>query len=160
MHSAARSVKPPVKSKTKGKNASGAALQNVNILRTERLEGFRVLARERKKFKSARAAYYDAPKAEQKDVETGSEEPQLSLRQIYKNELAAKAAAQAELNNKKRETYVISGTIEGNPRIIAETPITTVDLLSPAGNQWIVKTADHNITDGTYIITIHAETRV
>ncbi|PCI85793.1 MAG: hypothetical protein COB24_12050 [Hyphomicrobiales bacterium] len=144
----------------KGKTASGADLPNIPLFKRDRLEGFQVLERERKKYKSAKADYYDAAQAEQKTEKVGSGEPELSLRQIYKNKAAAKAAAQAELNNKKRETYIASGSIEGNPFIIAESPITTVDLLTPDGNQWIVKTVDHNITDGAYITTIEAEIKV
>ncbi len=73
----------------KGKSASGKSLPEIVIYASDRLENFGYDYVGRKKFKSARASYYDAPKAAQKDVKVGSGEPQLSLRNIYKNKAAS-----------------------------------------------------------------------
>lgn len=62
--------------------------------------------------------------------------------------------------NRKVPTLLKPHVYLMQPFIIAESPITTIGLLTPNGNQWIIKTIDHNIADGLYIATIEAEIKV
>ena len=106
------------------------------------------------------AKWFDVKKAELKTEKVGDGEPVLSLKKTFPDKQSAKAAAQAELNNKKRELYVLDLVVEGNGNIIAETPITTIGLKVPDGNQWIVQSVDHTVDSGGFITRFTAEQRV
>lgn len=144
----------------KGKNASGDDLPTVTITPFDVLEGSKCSARERMRYKAAEAKWFDVKEAELKTEKVGDGEPVLSLKKTFPDKQSAKAAAQAELNNKKRELYVIDVVIEGNGDIIAETPINTVGLKVPEGNQWIVQSVDHTVDSGGFITRFTAEQKV
>lgn len=144
----------------KGKNASGDDLPTVIITPLDLLEGSKCTARERMRYKAAEAKWFDVKKAALVTEKVGDGEPVLSLKKTFPDQQSAKAAAQAELNNKKRELYVLDLVVEGNGNIIAETPITTVGLKVPEGNQWIVQSVDHTVNGGGFITRFTAEQKV
>ena len=73
---------------------------------------------------------------------------------------AATAAAKAKLNNKKREQITVDLTMEGNPFIIAETPVMIPESRLNDSGEWIVKSVDHTVDGNGFTTSFHAEQKI
>lgn len=125
-----------------GLSVSGQALTGVTLDRVD-LTRWRAVQADRDEHGKVRARWRDTGAGRTKFAEAGSGDPVKTLRNLYPNEAAAKAAAGAELARLKGAENGVELTMDGRADIVAQTPITVTGLRAELSGAWIVETAVH-----------------
>ena len=125
-----------------GVSASGQALTAVTLDRAD-LTRWRAVQADRDEHGKVRARWRDTSAGRTKFAVAGSGDPVKTLRNLYPNEAAAKAAAEAELTRLKGAENGVELTLDGRADIVAQTPITVTGLRAELSGAWIVETAVH-----------------
>lgn len=104
-------------------------------------------------------AYWHTKKQAKKlEVKVGEGEPVRRLRHWYADEATAKAAAQAELDARKRGEYRLSLSLPGDAIYSAEAPLTTVGFRPEVDGEWLTTSVTHTLDKSTgYSCQIEAE---
>lgn len=104
-------------------------------------------------------AYWHSKKqAKKNEVKVGDGEPVRRLRHAYSDEATAKAAAQAELDARKRGEQKLSLTLPGDPSYSAEAPLITMGFRPDVDGDWLSCSVTHTIDKQTgYSSQIEAE---
>lgn len=104
-------------------------------------------------------AYWHSKKqAKKHEVKVGDGEPVRRLRHWYADEATAKAAAQSELDARKRGEEKLSLSLPGNPAYSAEAPLVTTGFRPNVDGDWIVSSVTHTLDKQTgYSCQIEAE---
>lgn len=104
-------------------------------------------------------AYWHSKKqAKKHEVKVGDGEPVRRLRHWYADEATAKAAAQSELDARKRGEEKLSLSLPGNPAYSAEAPLATTGFRPNIDGDWIVSSVTHTLDKQTgYSCQIEAE---
>ncbi|AVO37406.1 phage late control D family protein [Pukyongiella litopenaei] len=103
------------------------------------------------------ATYRDLDQGEDIEVKIGDKEPVRRLRQRFRSEQEARAAANAESRRAGRAKETLDIELPGNPSIMAEAKIVPRLFSSAAAGEWIVETATHEVDEGGYRTTIKAQ---
>ena len=136
-----------------GLSASGQSLGRVTLGRAD-LTTWRGLAADRDGHGRVRARWRDPRTARTRIASAGSGDPTKTLRNLYPNEAAAKAAAEAELSRLKGGEAGVELTLPGRAALVAQTPITVTGLRAELAGDWIVSTAEHRaMFDGEGFVT-------
>lgn len=104
-------------------------------------------------------AYWHSKKTAKKvEVKVGEGEPVRRLRHWYADETTAKAAAQSELDARKRGEYRLSLSMPGNTAYSAEAPLITLGFRPDVDGDWLACNVTHTIDKSTgYSCQIEAE---
>ncbi len=95
------------------------------------------------------AYYQDRKNAKRKEVKLGEGEPVKRLRHSYGSEQAAKDAAQAELDKRKRGDHQLSISMPGNPLLSAETMLDIAGVRHGVDGMWIITSVTHSLDKGS-----------
>lgn len=91
-------------------------------------------------------AYWHSKKqAKKHEVKVGEGEPVRRLRHAYADEATAKAAAQAELDARKRGEQKLSLTLPGDPSYSAEAPLITLGFRPDVDGDWLACSVTHTL---------------
>lgn len=104
-------------------------------------------------------AYWRNKKSAKKvEVKVGDGEPVRRLRHQYTDEATAKAAAQSELDARKRGEYRLSLSMPGNPLYSAEVPLITSGFRPGVDGEWVSCGVTHSLDKSSgYSCQIEAE---
>ncbi|WP_191284928.1 phage late control D family protein [Aliiroseovarius zhejiangensis] len=103
------------------------------------------------------ATYRDLDAASDIEVKAGDGEPVRRLRERFKDEATAQAAADAELNRSKRMKETLSMTLPGNPLVAADGRVLVAGLSLAALGEWIVKSVTHSVSSSGFTTSFSAE---
>ena len=138
--------------KGKSKTVSGQSLPEVPISDPTESTG-RVTVQERNDYSSVIAHWFDEKKNQKVQVKAGSGEPSYSIRRNFKDEEAAKKAADAKLKELKRGKATLSITRPLTPAIVAEGKISVSNHKRSANGLWLVDEVEHVIESGSVSYT-------
>ncbi len=127
-----------------GLTASGDTLEAVNLTRGD-LTTWRSVAADREAQGSVRARYRDLSAAATRYETAGSGSPARTLRNTYRDQAAARAAAEAELARSKRAANDIELVLPGRAALVAQTPIVVSGLRSELTGRWIADRVEHRL---------------
>lgn len=127
-----------------GRAVSGTALAAVTLARGD-LTSWRSTAADRAAHGKVRARWRDLSAGRTRYAEAGEGTPVRTLRQLYRDQAAAQAAAQAELGRSQRAENGIELTLPGRAEISAQTPITVTGLRDGLSGSWIAATVEHRL---------------
>lgn len=99
------------------------------------------------------ATYRDIETGKDTEVKVGSKEPVRRLRQRFRSEEEARAAADAESRRSGRAKETFEIELPGNPNIAAEGTVLPRGFSSAASGKWIVDTASHEVTEAGFRTT-------
>lgn len=104
-------------------------------------------------------AYYHATKNSKRiETKVGAGEPVTRLRMYYPTQAMAQAAAQAELDKRKRGEAKVSLNLEGRPELAAEAPLKLSGFRPGVDGDWIITRVEHALNDSGYTCSVDAET--
>lgn len=103
------------------------------------------------------ATYRDLDQAKDIEVKAGEGEPVRRLRERYRDEAEARAVADAEARRAGRAVEALEVEMPGNPSIVAESKVVPLNFSSAAAGEWVVETANHEVTDAGYKTSIQAQ---
>lgn len=95
--------------------------------------------------------------AKKQSVTVGSGDPTKRLRHNYPTQEAAKAAAQSELDKRKRGEKKFSGTLPGNPNLLAEGRLVLSGFGEGPDGEWLLKRVEHDLAEGGYVCRVECE---
>ena len=140
-----------------GLTTSGEALPAV-ALRAADCGSFRMTLARRDSPGTVVAYWHSTRAAKRQQVSLGSGEPVKVLRHSYPNEPAAVAAAQAELDRRRRGQARVALTMPGNPALCAEAPLDLSEFRPGVDGRWIVTRVAHALDkSGGYSCEVEAE---
>lgn len=104
------------------------------------------------------AYYHSAHKGKRHEIKVGTGEPVKRIRYWFTNQAEALAAAQAELQRRKRALYDFSFECPGHPDMTAEGPLVVSGFPADVPTNWIVKRVVHRLNKGSgYTCSVDAE---
>lgn len=130
-----------------GRTASGAVLPVITIARDQVIDG-EVTATERDQYRSVEARWRDLDAAETRTVTIGQGDPVLKLRSPFPDQQAAAAAARSRYNRIQRGKATLNLTIDGDPRIAAESKIRLAEFRDGANGLYTVDSVTHHFGEG------------
>lgn len=132
-------------------------LQPITIMATEGSSYSMTLSR-RESPGTVVAYWHSKKQAKKKEVKVGEGEPVRRLRHWYADEATAKAAAQAELDARKRGEQKLSLSLPGDPSYSAEAPLITTGFRPEVDGDWLASSVTHTLDKQTgYSCQIEAE---
>ena len=138
--------------KAASESVSGKPLPSLVIGDPENSAG-RVTITGENEYQSVIAYWFDEAKQERVKVRDGRGEPEYTIRQTYKDEDAAKAAARSKRGQLQRTTSQLELTRPLTPGIVPESELVLVGHKASANRVWLVETADHVIKPGAVAYT-------
>jgi phage protein D len=139
------------------KTASGVELSPV-LLTADQCTSWRMTLARRDSPGTVLAYWHNKRAAKRQEVKVGSGEPTKSLRHWFPNADAAKAAAQAELDKRKRGEERLSVTMPGDPSLIAESPLILAGFRAGVDGLWLTTRVTHELTkSGGYTCSVECE---
>jgi len=87
----------------------------------------------------------------------GSGEPVARLKMQYPTQAMALAAARSELDKRKRKTSTLSITLPGRADVTAEGTLTLSGFRTGVDQQWLIKRAEHVLSNSGWVTTIEGE---
>ncbi len=140
----------------RSKSASGSSIPPVTLALSDLEPNWRITIKDRGKFQSVQASWYDHGAGEKKVITAGNGEPARKLHRVYATEAEANRAATAEYRRLNQGTQSLSCTVSGSP-IFAETPL-AIEFGDPLlASDWVVTQATHTINQSGYKVGISAE---
>jgi phage protein D len=103
------------------------------------------------------AYWHDTKGARKKEVKVGDDDPTKRLRHHFPTEAAAKAAAQAEYDKRKRGEIKFSGSLPGDPNLMAEGRLVLSGFGAGPDGEWLLTSVTHELSDNGYRCQIEAE---
>ena len=103
------------------------------------------------------AAWRDLDQASDVEVEVGEGEPVRRLREVFPDEDAARAAAEAELERTGREGGRVTITMPGDTRLMAEGRLVLAGFRAGADREWLMTEVVHSLDAGGYRCTVQGE---
>lgn len=104
------------------------------------------------------AYWHDKRGAKKQAISVGEGDPVKRLRHNYPTEEAAKAAAQSEYDKRKRGGRTFSGTLPGDPSLMAEARLILVGFGEGPDGEWLLTRVEHELTaTGGYTCRVDAE---
>lgn len=146
-------------------SAGGQPLPVVALVRKD-LTTWRMTLKRREAALKVIATYRDLGAAETKEVEVtagGSDRGPAGvtqtrrLRKIYKDEAAAKKAAQAEADRSKRAGAQLSLTLPGRADLMAEGRVILAGVRAGVDGLWLIRRVTHQIDSGGWRSSIECE---
>lgn len=102
------------------------------------------------------ATYRDLVGGTDIEVAVGDEPPVRRLRQRFRSEEEAKAAADAEARRAGRYVEALELEMPGDPDVVAGATILPADFSSAASGAWIVERATHSVSEDGYSTAVQA----
>lgn len=104
------------------------------------------------------AFWHKKEKAKRQQVEVGSGEPVKQLRQWYLDAASARAAAQAELDRRRRGSATFSVTVPGNARLSADYRLAPRGFHPGVPSLFVITSVTHALdTGGGYVCEVSSE---
>jgi phage protein D len=138
------------------KKADGSPMSTVTVSAGEALN-FRFAEASRDSGGTVVAFWHSKPQGKRHQVEVGSGEPVKQLRQFYTTEEAAKDAAQAELDKRKRAQATFTVNVPGNPSLSAECTLKPSGFHPDIPTTWLVTRVVHRLGSDGYRCDVDAE---
>ena len=138
-----------------GASVTGLALSPVSLKLTD-LNQWSYDINDQPKYASVSARYHDLTANETKTVTAGAGEPVYTLNHTYPDAARAQAAADSRLKLLSDNTETLSMQLTGDPRLMAETPLTVTGGRPELSRRWLVKRASHTITPAGYSTGVDA----
>jgi uncharacterized protein len=135
------------------RDANGNPLQQIVIDRDGKSE-LRVTDADRHKYKSVVAYYHDTASGKRQPVRSGTGEPTFSMKFSYPTKAQAKAAADAKLKALERQTRVLTVSMPGDPRVIAESPLRVRGFREGVNGAWVATKTVHRFSNSGYKTSI------
>lgn len=143
-----------------GKSASGKDMPKIRLTEGDFLD-WEAVFKDRPHHGKVVATTFDTGKTERKAVESeggDDDAPIFELRHPYPTEEEAKAAAGAKQRELQREEGSFTGTISGDPKVRAESPLDLVNVDRDVdGLPWTSERAEHTLDEGGYKTKIEAK---
>lgn len=139
------------------KSASGQQLPAVTLEPGD-VSSFRVTIGKRENAGLVVASWHVPKTAKRHLVKVGSGEPVTRLRMQYSSKDMALAAANAELDRRKRGEVKLSLTLPGRTDLAAEAPLTLGGFRDGVAGEWIITRVEHSLDNQGYVCTVEAET--
>lgn len=143
-----------------GKTASGGNMPAA-MIDASQCESWSATITERGKYKSVKAYWQDTAAAERSEVQAGSGEPVLALKNSYASETEARRAADSKLKTLTRGTgkVTINGLI-GDPTMSAERTATLTGFRAGIdGGGWVINAVTHSVTGDGYTCSLQLESK-
>lgn len=142
----------------RGAAASGQALPSITLDRSA-LSTWRGVAADRESTGKVRAKWRDQTAARTRYAEAGSGSPVRTLRHVYRDQAAARAAAEAELARARRGENGIELTMPGRAELAAQTPITVTGLRPELSGAWSASKVIHaqDYSSSGFVTTVEGE---
>lgn len=139
------------------KTASGETLETVT-LNAEACTAWRMTLAKRDSPGTVVAYWNSKANARRHAVTVGKGEPTKTLRHTLGSAADAKAAAQAELDRRKRGQETVSVTLPGDPSLMAESPLELVGFREGVDGTWLVSKVTHSLSkSGGYSCEVEGE---
>lgn len=103
------------------------------------------------------ATYRDLDQGRDIEVKLGDKEPVRRLRQRFRSEEEARAAADVEARRSSRAKEALEIEMAGNPNVVAEAKIIPLDFSAAASGEWIVESVSHEVSDAGYSTRLRAQ---
>jgi len=103
------------------------------------------------------ATYRDLDAGADVEVKIGEDEPVRRLRQRFRSEDEARAAAGAEARRAGRAVESLELELPGNPSLVAEGRVVPIGLSSAAGGEWIIESATHEVSEAGFRSSVTAQ---
>lgn len=146
----------------KAKTTSGKSMPSITI-RASEVADWSYTESSRSEYDGVSAEYYNIETGERGIVTEGEDTDNTHvLPQAYGSEKEAKAAAKSKRNSLKRgnRSFTI-GNMLGKPELEAECKLNAIGFRKGVdGNQWIVNSVTHRLTNSTYTCSIQCETEL
>ena len=143
-----------------GKTASGGDMPAA-LIDASQCDSWSATITERGKYKSVTAYWQDTGKARRTGVTAGSGKPELSLKNSYASQDAAKRAAESKLKALQRGTGKVNITgLIGDPAMSAETVATLSGFRTGIdGDGWVVNRVTHSFDGSGYVCGLELESK-
>ncbi len=103
------------------------------------------------------ATYRDLDAGQDIEVRIGDKEPVRRLRQRFRTEAEARAAADAEARRAGRAKETLEIEMPGNPGIVAGGKVIPIGFSSAASGEWMIETATHEVSEAGYRSMVQAQ---
>ncbi|MCF6767585.1 hypothetical protein L3V86_04320 [Thiotrichales bacterium 19S11-10] len=141
--------------KDNGKTVSGKDISPIELELTE-LTNLSYSAQKKISFKSVIAQYHNLDTGKTEEITVGSGSPVMRTNYLYPDKDQAQKMAEKVLSKTQDDSDELNFTIIGDVRLIAGVPITIKKLRDDIPNGWVIKTANHTLSESGYLTNISA----
>jgi hypothetical protein len=140
------------------KTISGDDLPTVTLDATD-ITDWHVNQSERESPGTVVAYWHSTPQSHRNEISVGSGDPVTRIRHFFPTADAATKAAQAELDKRTRQRNRFSGSLPGNPDLMAEARLVLTGFgVDDVDGEWLLKRVEHELdAAGGYRCLVEAE---
>jgi phage protein D len=139
------------------KTISGADLPTVTLDATD-ITDWHVNTSERESAGTVVAYWHSTKQSRRIEITVGTGDPVLRIRHYFPTEDAAKAAANAEQDKRKRAQFKFSGTLPGRTDLMAEGVLMLTGFgADDVDGEWLIKHVEHELDSSGYRCHVEAE---
>ncbi|MCF6432506.1 contractile injection system protein, VgrG/Pvc8 family [Leisingera sp. MMG026] len=143
--------------KGEGQSASGNALPQTWVFKSQLMPGSRVSKDKANAYKSVKAIWHDKKVGEKKTVTAGEGSPAYEITHPYRTEESAERAAKSKLDEQARAGHSINLALVGNPILRAEGQALVIGLRPSIPPLWSITGVTHRLGGGGYTTRIRGE---
>ncbi|WP_027710200.1 contractile injection system protein, VgrG/Pvc8 family [Zooshikella ganghwensis] len=139
--------------RNQGKTASGKQLETIHLSGKD-ITSYRGSLPERSGYQRVIAKYHNSSTGKTESIIAGKGEPTRTLSLQYPTREAAQAAANAAIKGSERSKASLEITLPGDPRLVAERPVSISGLRTGLDGKWMIKTARHRMSGEGYGVSV------
>ena len=141
------------------KSATGIDLPAVRLIWSDFIEGS-ATGKGRPLSEAVDAHWHDRGRVERIREKAGSGDQAYTLRHTFAEKAQAENAARAKKDELDRGARTLSGSVSGNPAIVAEIDIEVIGIRPGVDGLWSVRSVSHRYSDADgYVTEFEAETK-